>query len=409
MANLKYFLWLTTRKGFSTGETVRLLAHFGTPEAAYFAPLEEYDLLGLSSGKRASLADKRLDGAERILADCDRLGIHITTIQDADYPERLAQIDDPPLVLYWKGRALSVEDKPAVGVVGTRSCTPYGEDLAFRLGLELARRGVRLVSGMAEGIDAAGIKGALKGGGSVISVLGGGIDIVYPRAHRWLYEDVAAMGTLVSEYPPGTEHAGRHFPVRNRILSGLGLGVVVVEAGLPSGALITARLALEQNREVFAFPGPVGAPASLGCNKLIQSGEAKLILSAGDILEEFALMLPQREETPEPLGEEEIRARMDTVSGPEETPHRQGKVEKEVDKTPDRAYISVSDDPEAFTDDERDILLAIAGRPLTADEVSEAAQIPSRRVLSALTMLQLRELVEERPGKRFYAKVILTE
>lgn len=409
MANLKYFLWLTTRKGFSTGEAVRLLAHFGTPEAVYFAQEEEYALLGLSAGKRAGLRDKDLAGAERILADCDRLGIHMTTIQDADYPERLAQIDDPPLVLYWKGRALSLEDKLTVGVVGTRSCTPYGEELAFRLGLELARRGVRLVSGMAEGIDAAGIRGALKGGGSVISVLGGGIDVVYPRAHRWLYEDVAAAGTLVSEYPPGTEHAGRHFPVRNRILSGLSLGVAVVEAGLPSGALITARLALEQNREVFAFPGPVGAPASLGCNKLIQSGEAKLILSAGDILEEFALMLPRVEEAPEPLGEEEIRARMDAPPRGEESPRRRGKEEKEVDKTPDRAYISVSDDPEAFTDDERDILLAIARRPLTADEVSEAAQIPSRRVLSALTMLQLRDLVEERPGKRFYANVILTE
>lgn len=413
MANLKYFLWLTTRKGLSTGEAGALLSYFGTPEAAYFAPEEEYDLLGLPRGKKAALLDKKLEGAERILADCEGLGIHIMTLQDADYPERLAQLDDPPVVLYWKGKPIHVDDRPTVGVVGTRSCTPYGVDLASRLGLELSRRGVTLVSGMAQGIDAAGIRGALKGGGSVISVLGGGIDVIYPREHRWLYEDVAAAGTLVSEYPPGTEHAGRHFPVRNRILSGLSMGVAVVEAGLPSGALITARLALEQNREVFAFPGPVGAAASLGCNKLIQAGEAKLVLSAADILTEFSAMLPSREEPPEPLEEEEIQARLDFPATEGRRPRKERggkeKEEKEVDKTPSRAYISLSDDPEAFTDDERDILLAIAQKAMTADEVSEATQLPARRVLSALTMLQLRELVEEQPGKRFYARVILTE
>ena len=283
MANLKYFLWLTTRPGFQPGEAQMLLAHFGTPEAVYFAEREEYDLLGLPGSKKKALEDKNLAEAEKILGDCDRLGIHIMTIQDADYPERLAQIYDPPCVLYWKGKALSVDDHLTVGVVGTRKCTPYGEELAGKLGLELARNGAVLVSGMAEGIDAAGIKGALQGGGTVVSVLGGGLDVVYPKRHRWLYEDVTAAGTLISEYPPGTEHAGFHFPVRNRIISGLSMGVVVAEAGEPSGALITARLALEQNREVFAYPGPAGAPASLGCNRLIQRGEAKLILSAGDI------------------------------------------------------------------------------------------------------------------------------
>lgn len=228
MANLKYFLWLTTRKGFPALEANRLLAHFGTPEAVYFAPEEEYDLLGLTGSKKSVLMDKSLDGAEKILADCDRLNIHIMTLQDADYPERLAQLDDPPLVLYWKGKGFLTENRPTVGVVGTRSCTPYGVDLAARLGLDLARRGVTLVSGIAEGIDAAGIRGTLKGGGSVISVLGGGIDVIYPKNHRWLYEDVAAAGALVSEYPPGTETAGHHFPIRNRIISGLSMGVAVV-------------------------------------------------------------------------------------------------------------------------------------------------------------------------------------
>ena len=404
MANLKYFLWLTTRKGLRPEDPSLLLAHFGTPEAVYFAPEEEYDLLGIPKSKKAALLDKDLGGTEKILEDCDREGIHIMTIQDADYPERLAQIYDPPCVLYWKGKPLNLDEKLVIAVVGTRSSTPYGEELAGKLGLELARSGAVLVSGIAKGIDAAGIKGALQGDGTVVSVLGGGLDIVYPREHRWLYQDVIARGTLVSEYPPGTEHAGSHFPVRNRIISGLSMGAVVVEAGEPSGALITARLALEQNREVFAFPAPANAPASLGCHRLIQRGEAKLILSAADILSEFAPLFPGRVTRVPPMEEEAARERLEILK---ENRIQTQKAEKEVDKEPEREYISLSDDPEAFTDDERDILMAIEKRSLTADDIAEAAQIPSRRVSSALTMLQLRGYAEEKPGKRFYAKVIL--
>lgn len=415
MANLKYFLWLTTRKGLQSEDPGLLLAHFGTPEAVYYADRAEYDLLGLPEGKKAALADKSLAGAEKILEDCERLGIHITTVQDADYPERLNQIYDPPCVLYWKGHPLRVDDTLTVGVVGTRSCTPYGVDLAGRLGLELARSGAILVSGMAQGIDEAAIKGALQGGGTVISVLGGGIDVIYPRNHRWLYDDVSHAGTLVSEYPPGTEHAGFHFPIRNRIISGLSMGVAVVEAPIPSGALITAEHALEQNREVFAYPGPVGAPASLGANRLIQRGEAKLVLSPADILVEFAPLFPGRVEMVAPLEEDAARERLEAVSTgtgsvrepPRQSPSPAEQGEKEVDKEPRRAYISLSDDPGALTDDERDILLAIEKKSLTSDDISEEAQIPARRVSSALTMLQIRDLVEERAGKRFYAKVII--
>lgn len=415
MANLKYFLWLTGRKGFRPEELRLILAHFGTPEAVFFADRAEYDLLELPEVKRRALEDKNLTGAEKILEDCDREGIQIMTIQDADYPERLHEIYDPPCVLYWKGRALSVDDRLTVGVVGTRSCTAYGVNLAGKLGLDLARAGAVLVSGMAEGIDEAAIKGALSGGGVLISVLGGGIDIVYPKQHHWLYEDVAAMGTLVSEYPPGTEHAGFHFPIRNRIISGLSMGVAVVEAGVPSGALITARHALEQNREVFAYPGPVDGPASRGANRLIQRGEAKLTLSAADILAEFEPFLPDRTELEEPLDDEFARERLEAVptrvpppSEPvRKAPQKTGEGEKEIDKAPGRAYISVSDTPGGFTDDEVDILRVIEKRSLTVDDISEETQIPARRVLSALTMLQLRGQVEERAGKRFYATILL--
>ena len=404
MASIKYFLWLTTRRGFQPVDACRLLEHFGTPEGAFFADPEEYELLGLPPFKRKSLADKSLDGAERILEQCDKLDIRILTIQDAEYPERLAQIYDPPCVLYVKGKTLAYDEALAVGVVGTRKCTPYGEKVAGRLGLELARSGAMVVSGIAEGLDSAALKGALQGGGTVTSVLGGGIDIIYPRQNKYLYQDVAAAGALISEYPPGTEHSGFHFPIRNRILSGLSVGVAVVEAGIPSGALISARHALEQNREVFAVPGPVDAPASRGTNLIIQRGEAKLITNANDILCEFSGLFSGIVRHAEPLPLVEADSRL-AIAVPEEKPDKAA--EKVVDKEPERAYITLSDDPEAFTDDERDILLAIQKTSLTADDIVDAAQIPARRVLSALTMLQVRAMVEEKPGKRFYANVVL--
>ncbi|MDD5938159.1 MAG: DNA-processing protein DprA [Clostridiales bacterium] len=417
MANLNEFLWLTTRPGFRPGEIRELLRRFGTPEAVYFAPEEEYRLAGLPEVRREALRDKSLDRAEKIQEDCDRLGIRILTIQDAHYPERLAQIDDAPCVLYLKGKSLQVDDRLTVGLVGTRTCTPYGVDIAGRLGLELARSGVVLVSGMAKGIDAAGIRGALSGGGTVISVLGGGIDMPFPPENRLLQEDVGTVGTLVSEYPPGTLNYGRHFPVRNRIISGLSMGVAVVEAGIGSGALITARQALEQNREVFAVPGPTNAPASMGTNRLIQRGEAKLIITAGDILDEFALLFPEHVHPRPPLEDDDAGERLRGTApvresgGPrkkagEKT--REEKGPKAVDKEPERAYISLSDTPERFTDDQRDVLLALMARDMTADEIAETAQFPARRVLSALTLLQLEGVVEEKPGKRFSARVILT-
>ena len=255
MAALKYWIWLTTRRGMTPLQTFRLLDHFGTPEAAYFADREEYRLCGLTDWQQRTLLDKSLDGAERILGDCDRLGIRILTIQDAEYPERLRQIENPPCVLYVKGKLFPFDELVTVGVVGTRRPTEYGKIMAGRLGMELARGGALVVSGIARGLDAAALRGALKGGGSVVSVLGGGIDVVYPAENRWLYEDVAAAGALISEYPPGTENKGEHFPIRNRIISGLSLGVAAVEAEEHSGTLITMRLALDQGRDAFAVPG----------------------------------------------------------------------------------------------------------------------------------------------------------
>ena len=405
MAALKYWIWLTTRRGMTPLQTFRLLDHFGTPEAAYFADREEYRLCGLTDWQQRTLLDKSLDGAERILGDCDRLDIRILTIQDAEYPERLRQIENPPCVLYVKGKLFPFDELVTVGVVGTRRPTEYGKIMAGRLGMELARGGALVVSGIARGLDTAALRGALKGGGSVVSVLGGGIDVVYPAENRWLYEDVAAAGALISEYPPGTENKGEHFPIRNRIISGLSLGVAAVEAEEHSGTLITMRLALDQGRDAFAVPGNADAPMSRGTNLLIQRGEAKLVLSGWDILCEYEQLLPGRVSRPEPLPVQVEAARLEVPEPPQE-PERQETVTAEtVDKPDEMAYITLEDG--ALTDDERDILLALEGRGLRTDDLVELTQIPARRVSSALTMLQIHGYVEEKAGRRFESTVVL--
>lgn len=413
MATLKYWLWLTTRRGLQPKDAFEVLGRFGTPEAAFFADPGEYDILAVPPQGRSALLDKDLTGAERILADCDRLDIRILTLQDAEYPERLFNIDNPPVVLYVKGRMFRFDEEVAIAVVGTRNPSEYGKRMAGKLGLELARAGALVISGMAQGLDAAALKGALQGGGNVVSVLGCGIDVIYPRENRWLYRDVAAVGGLISEYPPGTAAEGWHFPVRNRILSGLSAGAVVVEGTASSGALITLREALTQGRETFAVPGSADAPMSLGPNLLIQRGEAKLVMSAWDILVEFEGRYPGRLERREPLPTSEEEARLGVQPGPEtgSAPPAKSPPKElpKVDKPDTRAYITLKECRERFTDDEREILLALGDKSLRADDIVEAAQLPARRVLSALTMLQVSGAVEEKPGKRFEATVFIQD
>lgn len=407
MSNLKHWIWLTQRRGLAGQAAVRVLERFGSPEQAYAADRGAYEAMGgLSAETVRSLSDKSLDGADRILGDCDRLGIRLLTFQDATYPERLAAIHQPPMVLYWKGKQIPFDEEVAIAIVGARQATPYGVETASRLSGELTRRGALVVSGMAEGIDAAAVRGALKAGGPVVSVVAGGLDRVYPAIHRELYEDVAAVGALFSEYPPGTAHKGEHFPVRNRILSGLSVGVVAVESKRASGTLRTVGHALDQNREVFAVPGPVNAPMSEGTNRLIQTGAAKLILSAGDVLCEFEQRFPGKlrrtDSFPRP-GEEQRPA-----GAARPAPPRAGAPGKKEAAPEEKVeYLRWADCKDRLTDDQRELLLALEGGPLRADDLVERTQIPARRVLSALTLLQVDGLVSEGDGRRFRAAVKL--
>ena len=228
---LKYWLWMAELPGLTNQARLAFLRHFGTPENAFYADAGEILLTeGVAREQAEALEEKSLAAAEKILEDCRRLGLRILTFQDAEYPNRLRNIYDPPFLLYVRGHLPPVDEEPVITVVGTRRCTPYGETCGEKLGYGLARGGAVVVSGLARGVDAAATRGALRGGGVPIGVLGCGLDVVYPPEHRYLYEDVAAAGALLSEYPPGTEPVGRNFPVRNRIMAGLSVGTVVVEA-----------------------------------------------------------------------------------------------------------------------------------------------------------------------------------
>ncbi len=398
---LKYWVWLAELPGLKGPSRLALLRHFGSPEELFFAGREELGLVEGVPPDQAELALNRdLSAADRILADCRRLNQRILTIQDAEYPQRLRNIFDPPLVLYVKGRMPAIDEEAAVAVVGTRRCTPYGESGGERLGRELAASGAVVTTGLARGVDSAAARGALRAGGVVIGVTGSGLDVCYPPENRDLYADVAAAGVLLSEYPPGSPPDKAHFPARNRIMSGLSVAVLVVEAPERSGALITARLALEQGREVYAVPGPIGAPASVGCNRLIRDG-AGLAASGWDVLRDFQERFPGKLRPAGDLPDWEPLP-LERRAAPE--PRRRAE-EKAPEKPP---LETVS--PEGLTDDQAALLRVLKPEePILADDLIQTTGIPVRRVLSALTMLEIDGFVRQHSGKRYTRTVALED
>ena len=393
MAGLKYWIWLAELSGLRSQTRLALLEHFGDPESIYYADPGEVLLVeNMTREQAATLTNRSLAEAERILGECRRLHLRVLTMQDADYPDRLRNIYDPPCVLYVKGQLPAFDDELTVAVVGTRGATPYGIRCADKIAGQLAAGGALVVSGLARGIDTAAIRGALRSGGITVGVLGGGIDVVYPPENRYLYEDVSAAGALISEYPPGTEAKGKHFPVRNRILSGLSTAILVVEAPEKSGALITADRAIEQSRDVYAVPGPIDATESTGCHRLIRQG-AGLVTSGWDILQDYTARFPGK------LRCEEGRPQV--VEQPKEEPAEEArKLPRMLDLKTEGADLS---------DDQLLILRTLTDEPVVTDDLIELVQIPARRVLSALTMLEIDEYVLQLPGKRYVRNVLLSE
>lgn len=263
----------------------QLITHFGDVEAVFTASHAALQAIGLSQQACAGILDPDWTKVEAALEWADAPGRHILTFEDRAYPDLLRQVNDPPLLLYCEGD-VELLQRQSLAIVGSRSPTPVGAETAYAFSAQLARMGFVIASGMALGIDAAAHRGCLAGQGETIAVVGTGLDRVYPARHAELAEQIRAQGILISEFPLGTAPLGRHFPLRNRIISGLARGVLVVEAGLQSGSLITAHQALEQGREVFAIPGSIHNPNSKGCHHLLREG-AKLVDSVSDILEEL--------------------------------------------------------------------------------------------------------------------------
>ena len=377
------------------------LRRFGSPEAVFYADAEAYR--GIEGLKNAEpLEDKDLTEPRRILSECHRKSIHILTWQDAAYPARLRSIDDPPLLLYYQGTLPDIDAEPVIAMVGTRRASAYGLLQAKRLGYELGRYGAIVVSGGAAGIDTLALRGAVSSGTPPVAVFACGVDVDYPAANRSLFEDLRTNGCVMSELPPGTPPLPEHFPSRNRILSGLALGSVVVEAPKKSGALITARHALEQGRDVFTLPGNLGNPTCAGNIQLLKQG-AILVEEGWDILQEYTYLYPELPQRQRPAGPMTLTAQeaagsvvvAETAAAPEKTDT------KAVDKQENRAYIDVQEILPQVSPDEAAVLRLLEDGKQPVDRLIDETQLPAGRILSALTLLEVKGYVKRLPA-RYY-------
>ena len=338
-----------------------LLDRFGTSEKVLRAApsaLRELPGVGSTLCRRILDAERDIDAAEE-LSFCRQHGIDVLSESDDAYPAMLRQIHDPPAVLFLRGK-LEPRDMVSIAIVGTRHATNYGIRQAERLAAGLSRAGFTIVSGLARGIDAAAHRAALSAGGRTLAVLGGGIHQIYPPEHAPLSDEIATSGAVLSEVPPRVPPKSGLFPQRNRIISGLTLGTIVVEAALRSGALITSTHAMEQGREVFAVPGPVDLRTSQGCHRLIRDG-ATLVENVEDVLEQLGPLI-------------------------QPTSHEQGQ--------------EIRRPSELLLNDQKIVLEAIHSDPILLDDVAVASGLPINRVLSTITVLEVKHLIRRLSGNR---------
>lgn len=351
----------------------RLVHQFGSPESVLSAPLKQLlEVEGVGRKMARFIADpiQVASARKRAMQEIENVSARNCTVlcpADNSYPAVLRDIADPPVALFCRGDAKCLE-RPTVAIVGSRAATTYGKRVSFELGRELARQGICVASGMAMGIDGEAHAGALAGGGMTVGVLACGVDVIYPHQHEKLFREVAANGLVISEYPLGTRPDGFRFPERNRIISGVSLGTVVVEASLKSGSLITARLALDQGREVFAVPGRIDSPKSQGTHRLLQQG-AKLVNCVDDILEELnmaGMLAP---------GRADRKADVQSAELPEE---------------------------------EKYLLSCLDVYPVTIDELVHQSGYAAAAIFQMLLRLELKGLVRQLPGQQYERRLPTT-
>jgi DNA processing protein len=376
---MRDWIALNMTPGVGPRVAARLLERFGSAESVFGALRAELEQLRLRPETLESIVlREQHEAATAELVRVRELGADVLILDDGTYPALLREIDDPPITLYVRGAWQDCLDAPCVALVGSRRCSTYGLNTATLLARELARRGVTIISGLARGIDAAAHRGALEAGGRTVAVLGTGVDEVYPRDHKKLAAEILEQGgALVSQFPLSTPPIPENFPYRNRIISGLSLGVVLVEAAENSGSLITARLALEQGREVFAVPGNITSRNSFGTNYLIKAAGAKLVQQWQDVAAELppdiaARLLP-------PATKEQARAQ----------------------QTVQPAY-----DLAGLTERERTVFALLStDEPVHIDALADTSGLGVPELTGALFNLEMRELIRQLPGKCFVKKL----
>ncbi len=373
MADLEYWVWLSLAFGRANGVTDEILRRGANPEQLY----NERGAAWLATGDNRRVRRPGLmDQARRIVERMAREKVDILSPENPRYPDRLRHIYASPCVLYVEGSLDGIDDQLAIAMVGARRCSDYGGRAAVQLGSDLARAGAVIVSGLAEGVDSFSHSAAVRNDGRTIAVLGNGIDKTYPAQNKALREQIVENGAVITEFAPGTQPYPGNFPLRNRIISGLALGVVVVEAGEHSGSLITAHLALEQGRDVFAVPGSIFSPSSKGTFRLLQQGAAPASC-AEDILEgyldRFEGVVQLEERTEEKIPE-------------------QGAAE---------GISAVEQEPAGLSESALAVYRMLAGQPVTMEEMTLHLQKPVSEVLTALTELEIMGLVSALSGGRY--------
>ncbi len=358
MDNKRFWLGFNLVKGIGAVRMRALISYFDSLEDAWNAPTEQLVEAGLSKKLAESIASMRKSvDFERILAQMEKLNIQALTWDDELYPPRLKEIEQPPPVLFVRGEIIP-EDHYAVAIVGTRQITPYGRQITEDLAAFLAGQGVTIVSGLARGVDAVAHSAALRAGGRTVAVLGSGVDKIYPPEHLQMAEKMMKQGAVISDYAIGTPPDASNFPPRNRIISGLSMATVVIEAGETSGALITAEFAAEQGREVFAVPGNILAPQSKGTNKLIQTG-AHPLLSPQDLVQALNLT-------------------------------RAGQFKSARRALPADAF-------------EAQLLAALGAEPVHVDAIRNQTGLPIEKVSATLTLMELKGMVRQVGGMNYVA------
>ena len=418
---LIHWIWLATRSGMGDRTRSLLLQQFSDAERIFFESDDAYRAIDcLSEDAVASLCDKDLSGAGKILDDCTDQGIRILCWPDAAYPARLKNIPDPPVVLYYKGSLPDFDRLPAIGVVGTRKASAYGLTAAKRLGYQIAACGGLVVSGMAFGIDGMAMRGALTAGKSVVGVLGCGADVVYPASNRSLYADVERYGCLLTEFPPGTPPIGFNFPRRNRIISGLSCGVLVVEAPEKSGALITARQAADQGRDVFVVPGNIDVYSCAGSNALLRDG-AIAVSSGWDVVSEYDSLYPgavrrNRDASIQTAYPDEVLRSAAEEEKPLPNVAQKGKIprkdqktvekkkKKEIDNGASSPYSDAEKPLPKLSDQEKTIVDLVQQGITLVDDIMARADMNAGTILANLTMLEIKGVIRRLPGKRVEMK-----